>query len=49
MERRSSSQDPQAAKTVSRDTERESSRAEDRWLDLIADIIVEDLLNEKRR
>jgi hypothetical protein len=48
MERRPSSQDPQAAKTVSQDTERESSRTEDRWLDLIADLIVEDLLNEER-
>jgi hypothetical protein len=46
MARRPSSQDPRPAQTVPQEAEREMSLAEDRWLDLIADIIVEDLLKK---
>jgi hypothetical protein len=49
MGRRPSNDDRRTAKSVPQEAERESSQAEDRWLDLIADIIVEDLLNEERR
>ena len=37
------------AQAVPREPERELSSAEDRWLDLIADIIVEDLLNKEEQ
>jgi hypothetical protein len=49
MARRPSSQDRRPAQTVPQEAERELSLAEDRWLDLIADILVEELLNEDRR
>jgi hypothetical protein len=49
MGRRPSSHDRRTAPPVPQEAERESLQADDRWLDLIADIIVADLLNEERR
>lgn len=47
MARRPSSHDRRTKQTVSQEAECESSQAEDRWLDLIADIIVEELLKKE--
>ena len=49
MGRRASDHDHRPTSAKPHDDERELSEAEERWLDLIADIIVEDLLNEERR
>jgi len=49
MARKPPKQAPRPAQAAAQEAERESLEAEEQWLDLIADIIVEDLLNEERR
>ena len=47
MERRPPHHVRRPEQAAPQETEREFSQAEDRWLDLIADIIVEELLNKE--
>jgi len=47
MARRTPNHTRHPTQTAPQEAERESSPAEDRWLDLIADIIVEELLNKE--
>ena len=49
MARRVPNRTRRPVETPPREPERESPLAEDRWLDLIADIIVEELLNKEVR
>jgi hypothetical protein len=47
MARRVPNPTRRSAETAPQQAERELSPAEDRWLDLVADIIVEELLNKE--
>jgi len=46
MGRRASNRDRRPASAKPKEAERDLSEAEERWLDLIADIIVEELRNK---